>query len=73
MSHLICSNPECSPLAPFTGTRLVRRYADDPFFLICPTCRGHYDKEIAGISCPKCGTTMRPAKVWFYECPRCHT
>ena len=64
--QLICSNRECSPLFPFTGTVLVKTWSDDKLFdregnllettMYCPVCKGHYvfeaNEEIPEI-CPK--------------------
>jgi len=64
--QLICSNPECSPLFPFTGVELVRTFYNDNLYtqdgellettMYCPVCKGHYvyeaNEEIP-VSCPK--------------------
>ena len=69
---LICSNKKCSPLAPFLGTALVRKYYDDKTVYRCKKCKHEYDVEILGTNiCPRCKIPMKHAKVWFYRCPKC--
>jgi len=50
--QLICSNRDCSPMFPFTGTVLVKTVYDDNLYtkegsllettMYCPVCKGHY-------------------------------
>jgi len=69
----ICPNPECSPMAPMTGTILKRRYGIDPAKTYrCRACKIDYDADVLGTDeCPRCGKKMRLAKVWWFECPKC--
>jgi len=66
MNKLICSNRECSPLFPFTGTELKRTQYDDKLYgqdgkllettMYCPVCKGHYVFKAAEkipAACPK--------------------
>jgi len=84
--QLICSNPECSPLAPFTGTPLERVYSEDKMYnpdgslnsttMYCGFCKGHYIYEADDsipIKCPKCSSSGKwgVAKVWRMVCPKC--
>jgi len=82
---LICSNPKCSPLFPFTGQVLERVYSEDIMYhdgklysttMYCKGCKGHYyyeANETIPDSCPKCHTqdTWSIAKVWRMVCPTC--
>ena len=83
---LLCSNPECSPLAPFTGTPLKRVYSEDKLYnrdgslnsttMRCGLCKGHYIFEASKTipdKCPNCLTNRRwtIAKVWWMICPKC--
>jgi DNA-directed RNA polymerase subunit RPC12/RpoP len=69
----LCSNPDCSPLAPMVGTILKRKSGIDPMRTYrCRACKSDYDADMLGTDvCPKCGRTMKLAKVWWYECPKC--
>jgi len=83
---LICSNPECSPLFPFTGTILERTYSEDKMYnldgslnsttMYCGICKGHYiyeaDEQIPD-NCPKCKTNKKwaVARIWRMVCPKC--
>lgn len=84
--HLICSNPECSPLFPFTGTALQRVYSEDKVYnldgslyettMYCRICKGHYVYEVTDSipgECPKCHTNKgwAIAKIWRMVCPKC--
>ena len=84
--QLICSNPECSPLAPFVGTTLERVYSEDRMYnldgtlnsttMYCGLCKGHYiyeTNELIPNQCPKCHTDKKwgVAKVWRMICPKC--
>jgi len=68
----ICSNPECSPMAPMTGTILKRKYSDDKTEYRCRHCKTTYDAEVLGTDvCPECGGKMKHPKLWWLECPEC--
>ena len=84
--QLICSNRECSPMFPFTGTALVRRNSPDIVYnpdgtvfettMYCGICKGHYvyeGNEVIPSQCPKCHTRGKwsIAKVWRMVCPKC--
>lgn len=84
--QLICSNPKCSPLVPFTGTPLERVYSEDRIYnldgslnettMYCGICRGHYcyeGDETIPEQCPKCNTGRKwnVARVWRMICPKC--
>ena len=73
MTFYICSDSDCSPLAPMVGTVLKRKYGIDPMRTYrCRGCKADYDADALGTDvCPKCGRTMRLAKVWWHECPKC--
>ena len=74
----ICSNPECSPFAPMTGTILKREYYVDTTELRCKKCKSEYDAEVIksnefydGEHCPRCGGEMEHPKRWWLKCPKC--
>ena len=81
---LICSNKECSPLAPFTGVEMVRVQGVDRLYdlngnvvettMYCRVCQHHYcyEHDIPD-KCPKCKDFGRweTARTWHMECPKC--
>ncbi len=84
--RLVCSNRECSPLFPFTGTPLIRVQSQDITYnqdgtifettMYCGICKGHYayeGNETIPDNCPKCkiSTKWAIAKLWRMVCPKC--
>jgi len=66
-----CSNPECSPMLPMTGTILKREYYDDPYDVRCNKCGVIKDKTVWTDTKCHCGGDMKPVKRWWLTCPKC--
>ena len=50
----LCSNPDCSPLAPMVVTVLRRKYFEDKTEYRCQSCKDNYDAVLLGTNvCPK--------------------
>lgn len=76
----ICSNKECSPLAPLAGTILKRVVFDSALEMKCPKCKAQYDKKTVCETqntktpvCYSCKVPLKPLKQWVLKCPKCHT
>lgn len=69
---LICSNKECSPLAPFIGTQLKYKFVDSKRDVKCRKCKAtFYKPELEVDECPKCKIKFVPVKVRITYCPKC--
>lgn len=69
---LICPNPECSPLYPFDGVKMVRQQYVPPSpagtCVQCPKVR--YDYDACDGFCPTHKKKLVPVTEWCWKCPK---